>query len=439
MGKIKKLKLLLSLLLVALIAVSVVTVTGVLDINKLVSGSSDDYELPDIYDSIFSTDTTVNSPLLKTDIADVYYSMDTLGDVRFFKLSGGSLTEIEETGSFDVKASCSGQEIPATIHYIEYEGRTQGFGLFTNTLYEGVYLYDYAFFKVTDMFKAFSGESDLLMMLDVEKSRFYSDDKVFSEIFYLYSSHNSEHFLSENQRIVGMDARLRTDYKMFTSEIASQGSNKILFFSSRFYTALDDSGKIDIMSSGGSGENIDNVRYITDVAALKLWKTDEGTRYFADNGDGTFSLMLFDGSESSEIACFDGDINEDYVFSGRFMLNLATGEIYNCVKDKTVTLSYNDLRKDFAPDMFTVSANGKYCVFRGADTRGKPVFGVGDLTDGSTVSWEEDVFGYAASIEISNDGTAVATIATDENGSSYYQLLYNAANAAETGAADENG
>ena len=236
MARVKKYKIILSVLLVVLIGVGVVTVTGVFDINKLVRQheEANNEELLSTYEDVFLPMTGENSPLLKTDVENIYYAMDTQGNVNFYQAENGGLTMIEESGSFEVKAPCSGQEIPAVIHYIELPEQTIGYGLYTNTLYDGVYLYDYAFFKVTDMFPAFAGESDLLMLLDVDKSRFYQDDKVFSEAFYLYSDHTCSHFLNENQRIVDMNARMRTDYKMFTSDILGQTGN-VLFFSSRFY------------------------------------------------------------------------------------------------------------------------------------------------------------------------------------------------------------
>ncbi|MBQ6117804.1 MAG: hypothetical protein IJK98_01105, partial [Clostridia bacterium] len=185
MARVKKYKIILSVLLVVLIGVGVITVTGVFDINKLVRQheEANNEELLSTYEDVFLPMTGENSPLLKTDVENIYYAMDTQGNVNFYQAENGGLTMIEESGSFEVKAPCSGQEIPAVIHYIELPERTIGYGLYTNTLYDGVYLYDYAFFKVTDMVPAFAGESDLLMLLDVDKSRFYQDDKVFSEAF----------------------------------------------------------------------------------------------------------------------------------------------------------------------------------------------------------------------------------------------------------------
>ena len=420
---VKKYKIVLSLLLVVLVCVGVITVTGVFDINKIVKEHEEknNEELSADYRDVFLSMTDENSPLLKTDVENIYYAMDMEGGVRFYRAESGEFTMIEQSGEFTVKAPCSGQELPAVIHYIELPEQTIGYGLFTNTLYEGVYLYDYAFFKVTDMFPAFSDRSDLLMLLDVDKSRFYQDEKVFSEAFYLYSDHTCEHFLNENQRIVDMNARMRTDYKMFTSDILGQTGN-VLFFSSRYYTAYQDSEQIDILTSGGSGENVDNVQYIIGVDSLHMWETDAGVYYFGRTDTG-FALRCFDGENHEEIKAFEGSLQDDYLICGSYLLNKASGEIYGVLDGTVKQLDYSHFKKGFMPDLFAISENGVYCVVRGANNRNKPVIGMADFVADTMSDYEDDVFGYTASLHVQNDGTVIISAATGESASSYYQLV----------------
>ena len=420
---VKKYKIILSVLLLVLVCVGVITVTGVFDINAIVRKheEANNEELATSYTDVFLSMTGENSPLLKTDVENIYYAMDTEGNVNFYRAENGELTMIEESGSFDVKAPCSGQEIPAKIHYIELPERTIGYGLYTNTLYDGVFLYDYAFFKVTDMFPDFANEASLLMLLDVDKSRFYQDDKVFSESFYLYDDHTCAHFLNENQRIVDMNARMRTDYKMFTSDILGQTGN-VLFFSSRYYTAYEDSDQIDILTSGGDGENVDNVQYIVGVDSLHMWETDDGVYYLSKTDTG-FSLRRYDGKETTDIRAFEGTLAEDYLIDGQYLLHRATGEIYGVLSGETKQLDYSHFKKGFEPDMFSISENGVYCVVRGSNNRNRPVIGMTDFVSGAMTDYEHDVFGYTAVLHVQNDGTVIISTATGVSASSYYQLL----------------
>lgn len=425
----KKYKIILSALLVVLIAVAAVLLSGVLDINSLLnpeettSGNSAEGTQ---YTATYTVNTTAALPLMSTDIDNIYYTMTKSGEVKFYKVENAVITELPSTGTFDVTASCSSQNIPAKIYYLEIDGKTIGYGLYTSLLYEGIYIYDYAFFKVTEMFDSFKKEDGtLLLMIDVESERFYSEDKVYSEIFYLYSDHTTKHFLSEDQRTVDINARDKTDYKMFTDDILDQNAySNVLFFSSRYYLMYEESEFVDIFTSGGSGTNVDNIRYITDVADLIFWRTDEGVYFFAKHSDDTgFSLCLYDGGERKVIKSFTGDIKEDYIRSGKYLLNKATGEIYNCLDGTTKKIIYTCFKEGFTPDKFVMNESGTVCVIRGANTENVACGGIMNFTSDEMYAYTDEIFSYYANAQVLNDGTVVVSVTNGDNASAYYQLV----------------
>lgn len=428
----KKLKIILSVLLVVLIATAAVVFTGVLDINKRINKPTEPDNsangLGTDYKQTYTVDTAVSLPLMSTDFENIFYTMTKQGEVKFYQAVGGVLTQIPESGSFKVTAECSSQKLPAVIHYLEKDGHTVGYGLFTNILYPDVLLYDYAFFKVTDMFEGFKDDKGtLLMMLDVDNKRFYKEDKVYSEIFYLYSDHTSKYFLSEDQRTVAMDGKTKTDYKMFTDDILSQGDNKnVLFFSSRYYVSYDESGLADIFTSGGSGTNVDNVRYALNVASLNFWRSGSDTYYFSKSknyDDNSFILFRSDGNDTTEIKKFSGDIKKDYLISGEFILTKSTGEVYNCVSGQSLGIIYSCFKSGFTADLFTMSKNGKYAVIRGVNGDNMPACGIMDFDSNRITAYEDSVFAYIANVHALNDGSVYISAATGESASAFYQLI----------------
>ncbi len=427
----KKLKIILSVLLVVLVATAAVVFTGVLDINKKIDSQSETDNggsgLGTDYKQTYTVDTNVSLPLMSTDFDNIFYTMTKQGEVKFYQAAGGMLTQIPESGNFEVSAECSSQKLPAVIHYLEQDGHTVGYGLFTNLLYPDVLLYDYAFFKVTDMFEGFKDDKGtLLMMLDVDNTRFYKEDKIYSEIFYLYSDRTSEYFLSEDQRTVAMDGKTKTDYKMFTNDILSQGDNKnVLFFSSRYYVSYEETGLADIFTSGGSGTNVDNVRYAINVASLNFWRDGTDTYYFSNNEDNSFSLMRSDGNDATEVKKFSGDIKEDYLISGEFILTKSTGEVYNCISGQTITINYSCFKNGFTADLFTISENGKYAVVRGVNGDTMPACGVMDFAANTMTAYEDNVFAYIANAHVLDDGSVYISAATGESASAFYQLIKN--------------
>ena len=430
---VKRYKTILSVLLCVLTVFAVITVTGVVDINKIINEMEENTtETPKAtVADVFTTYSDAGFPLLETDIPGVFYAMSKTGDVNFFKAQNGNIEKIEDVGVFDVTVTCSGQKLPVTIHYVEIDGRTAGYGLFTNENHPDVFLYEYAFFKVTDQFDGYDSKSKLLLLADIEKSRFYDEDKIYSESFYLYESKETKNFLNEDQRIVDLNARLRADYKMFTDDILHQTDDKILFFSSRFYNDYGHSEQVDIFISGGYGENVDNNRYILDIASLNFWETENGIRYFAlKNTEDTdaaavtaISLMNYKDKKSEEIISFDGSLTEDFIISGTKLFNIKTGEIYDVVTDETVKFDSSVFSTSFTPDLFKAGEDGRYCIIRGKSNLGKPSLAIIDTETGKTYSYTDNVFGHIASMQALSDGTVILSLAASESAESYYQLV----------------
>lgn len=430
----KKYKIILSVLLVVLVAVAVVVVTGVVDIHKQsdpeepTSGNKAETEN---YEDAYTLNTSVALPLMKTDFETVFYTMTKQGDVKFYEVNEGKITSLEETGSFEVTAACSSQELPAVIHYIEKDGHTYGVGLFTNLLYPDVLIYDYAFFKVTDMFpQAGLSDDSLLMVLDVDNARFYDDNKVYSEIFVLHPDHSSEHFLSEDQRTVDLEAKMKTDYKMFTNDTLAKDQadeKNVLFLSSRYYADYRESGKTDIFSSGGFGTNTDNLRYVIDVDTLHFWRDEGDTYFFRDNEDGSFSLKAYYASgETETIAVFEGDLSEDYLIDGQYLFNKKTGKVTDVLTNRSKQVIFTCFKSGFTADLFAISENGKYAVIRGVNTNNTAGVGVMNFETDEIYAYTDDVFGYVANMNVLNDGTVVISAASGESAAAYYQLISSA-------------
>lgn len=447
---IKRYKAILSVLLAVLIAFAVVTVTGVFDINKIIKEKEEGNTVASApkhsYEDVFDTFTAAGLPLLKTDIENVFYTMSTEGEVSFYRVANRNIEKLDNVRSMDISVSCSGQTLPVTIHYIELDGKTLGYGLFTNKEHPEVFLYDYAFFKLTNQFDAYDSKSKLLLLADIEKERFYDENKVYSESFYLYDKGDTKNFLNEDQRIVDLNARLRTDYKMFTDKILHQDESKILFFSSRFYNDYEYSDQVDIFISGGSGENVDNNRYILDVASLDFWRTEDGVLYFAKNkteepasGEnteadaGSFRLMRYTDGKSTEVITFAGNLETDFILDGSFLFNIKSGEIYDVLTGKTFKVDYTKFETSFTPDLFEISENGKYCIVRGKSNLGKPSIGVLNVESGDFYSYTDNVFGHIASMQILNDSTIILSLAANESATAYYQLVSMVGAAPSTG------
>ena len=387
------------------------------------------------YTEAFTENRDAAEPLLRTSFENVYYTLTRQGDARFYAYAGGALAPVDETEAYEVSCTCSGQTLTATVHILEKDGRTFGCGLFTNKLHPEVLYYDYAFFRVADFFENYrdtngvrpASAGALLLLLDTDPTRFYSNEKVYSEAFILNADHTAKRFLSNDQRVVGMDGREKADYKMFTDAILDQHTGRnVLFFSSRYYVDYAESGKTDIFTSGGSDSNIDNVRYLTDVHGLYFWQRDGELRFFRSAGDG-FSLLVYGGSGEPAAAGGYGGSIADYIVRGEYLLNKATGAVSSVYNGVVGSVTYTCFKSGFQADLFEISPNGKYCVIRGANTGNVAACGLMDLEKGVMRAYTDEVFGRIASMSVQDDGSVILSVAADNEGSSFYQLTANAA------------
>ncbi|MBQ6023947.1 MAG: hypothetical protein IJR51_11250 [Clostridia bacterium] len=451
----KKLKVILALLLVVLIAVAAIFATGVLDIRRRtneVDPKSGNYATSTVYTDFYQMQTSVQLPLMKTDFENIFFTMTKQGEVVFYQVIGGSITPLAEAGSYEVTATCSAQPLTATIHYIEQDGHTFGCGLFTNLMRQDVLFYDYAFFKVTDMFEKYTDTNGVnyykrgakLLLIDTDSARFYSDEKVYSEAFVLNEDHSTSIFLSNDQRAVGMDAREKSDYKMFTDDILDQNTaSNVLFFSSRYYVEYTEGGKVDIFTSGGSGTNIDNVRYIMEVDGLYFWNYEGDTYFFRKDqenpGQGEFFTLTAYNQSSKEVRpvnVFSGNLENDYIVRGPYIFSKKTGHVMNVLTGDNYNLPYTAFGITFAADLFDISENGRYCAVRGIADNNKVGCGVMDLATGTMVAYKDDVFANIANMNVLNDGTVMLSVAEGENAAVYYQLTAVIPNTAAQNASD---
>ncbi len=358
------------------------------------------------FKKLFVESKTAELPLLKTDFDGIFYTMDTLGNVNFYKLVDGVLTSIEESGVYSVAPRCSGQNIPAQVHYITVDGKANGFGLYTAANNSGVLLFDYAFFKVCDLPDNFADENELLLLIDTDKTRFYGE-KLYSEQFYLDTDDmTTSYFLSEEQRHAGMDGLKVKDYKMFTDEILHQPYRNIYFFTSRAYVA-DDVKLVDIYTSGGYDTNVDNIRVVRNMLGMTFYRTNEGIYYYSAEDEG-FVIYFYDGNDYSIIRTFEGNLDTDYFRSGTATLQKNNGIIYDIATNKEYTIDYTAFGTAFVVSDFVM--NGRYAAIIGESPIGGMQIGVLDTEDGKLTVFKDFSNKNMEQIHITNDGYLVISI-----------------------------
>ena len=103
-------------------------------------------------DGLIRKRAAADYPLMPTQIDGVFVSANPYGLFNFYEYADGGLTACTDAQEMDVTVTCSHQEIPAKLHYLQRGDQLTGYGLFLSTLYEDdVRLYAYAFLQLVNM------------------------------------------------------------------------------------------------------------------------------------------------------------------------------------------------------------------------------------------------------------------------------------------------
>ena len=175
--------------------------------------------------------------------------------------------------------------------------------------------------------KAPAGYGDgYLLLAAFDKENFYRQDKVWSEIYEFSADKKSySTYVSQNTRLVNSQGVFRQDWIMMTDEFMANLGDAKYFMSSRYYTEDETGIRTDIMKYSNA--------YRPEIIKKDIYGT-----WFVNDGDGMhflrktekgFESVATDGKgKEKKVAEFDGDLFEDYLRSGNFVV---------CKKDRKVT------------------------------------------------------------------------------------------------------
>ncbi|MBQ3150619.1 MAG: hypothetical protein IJB86_05170 [Clostridia bacterium] len=268
-------------------------------------------------DSAVTTRNTYGGPMLTTDIDNVFLNIQSNGYFTFYENRGGALSAISDVQTVDVRAECSHQEIPATVHYIERNGVVTGYGLFTTSICsEDVRLFDYAFFRIANMPEGYGSDKHILM-IDFDAADFALNDKTYSEAFGLdIASGKLTKLTSDNGRTIDRFGRFRSDWAQLNDALIDFSLDK-LYLSGRNY--LLDSTSADLIFIEGNTKT--KPTWKSSGLYENYLNTLDGKLYYAKEAEGGFGIfsMTPDGTET-RISAYSGSVN-DYLFCGDYIFN----------------------------------------------------------------------------------------------------------------------
>ncbi|MBQ8210884.1 MAG: hypothetical protein IJZ35_09915 [Clostridia bacterium] len=417
-------KLIIIICVLALVCVFAVLVfSGIFDLSKITGDESttEEYEglISDSYVADISATATQSLPYLKTDIENIFYTIDADGNVKFYKLENNTFTQVDATGTYSTSVVLSEMKISADITYYKTDEKICGYGVYTAD--ENVYtLYPYAFFCLRSYGENYEGSSSssCLLLIDTTQEDFYSNDKIFEESFtFKFSDSSASRSISEASRTVGISGAKRDDYFFINDTTVENSVANQLFFSGRYYAESDT--KVDIMRTGGSGNNTDNIRIAKNV--LGYWLYNDGTdlTYVTEDESGNVAVQKYNWkSQTAEtVKIFEGVSKDKILLSGNYMYVNGKNIIYNLVDNTESSLAYGKANALVAD---TFVADGENILIRGYVNNEYPVVIIANGETGKvSSSYANNIFRDAVNPVVLENGQFMFTTENTE-GYSYY-------------------
>lgn len=311
-------------------------------------------------DSVLLARKITTIPFMPTDIPTVAYTADAAGNVTYYEFDGTQYGEIAPTGTAELSVPLSGQQIPVKIPYIERDGVLTGFGVFSSEASNAdVYIYNFVIFKICNLPAAYAQDGKCLLLAYTDQTQAYSLDPVWEEAYLLdRASGTTERFLSENNRMLGINGAVRSDFCMITDTALTADASAIPFFSGRSYDLNESANaSVDIYVKDGAKETL----AVSGVADKYVKPLPNGAFAYLKKTDGGFRTVKYENGTETTITAFYASYGSSYIRSGDYLLSKEDGRIYTTYDNTVIeTAGYK-----INPLVFAVSPDGKHVVMAG--------------------------------------------------------------------------
>lgn len=320
-----------SVLLAASIALVVLTMNGTLKRKPDTSGTVENgnYVSTD-FAQLKPVAVQSQNPLVQSDFDSIFYTFDADGNFKFYEYNGETITDYSgEVKTVTVTPECTYNKIPIVINFIVKDGKTLGYGLFTNKNNADVTLYSYVFAKLVDAPAIYSLKGRMLL-LSTDPDEAYVADKTYTEIFdFNYSAGTCTPVFTQKDRNADKSGKLSERWNIITDGFLKSVNKKAAVISGKLYnTGTETFDVYDINTSSNTPD-------VSGMYGSYLRENPEDNSYvYLKKTSSGFKSASYLGQET-EIARFDGDL-KDYVFGGDWVYSVKERKIVNLINKKTI-------------------------------------------------------------------------------------------------------
>ncbi len=352
--------------------------------------------------------------LVQTDIPDVFYGITTDYKVKYYQYRDNKMVAVQSTDTVTTEVDFGNEKLPVTIDYVKLGSKVYGIGLFAAEEGKDVYFYNLMIFKLTNLPAEYNEEGKALLLATTSRNALTQGDILWPESFTIdLESGKTSRFLKVINRSIDVNTGAGVaDFCVLTQEGYNSTAKQIPFITAREYE--QGSGKQDIFVKNGTKESL----FAEDIYG-KFLLADGDSVIFMRKTDVGFDVIRKTGEDEKTVRSFYGTMGTDYLHSGKYLLNVNDGNLYNMLTgEKTMLVGF---RMD--PEMMAISDDGKYVVMLGTVKNMMDYqVHIFNLESGEYARFEDKNYSSHSNLTFINGSTAVYTALDPNQGYEYVVL-----------------
>ena len=349
--------------------------------------------------------------LVQTDIPDVFYGITTDYKVKYYQYRDNRMVAVQSTNSITTEVDFGNETLPVTIDYVKLGSKVYGIGLFVAEEGEEVYFYNMMVFKLTNLPAKYAEEGKALLLATTSRNALTQGDVLWPESFTIdLESGKTSRFLKIINRSIDINTGAGvTDFCILTQQGYNSTTNQVPFITAREYE--QGSGMQDIFVKNGTKESL-----FAENIYGKFLLTDGDSVIFMRKTNTGFDVVRKTGETEETVRSFYGTMGADYLHSGKYLLNVNDGNLYNMLTgEKTMLVGF---RMD--PEMMVISDDGKYVVMLGTVKNMMDYqVHIFNLESGEYAKFEDQNYSNHSNLTFINNTTAVYTVLDPNQGYEY--------------------
>ncbi|MBQ4644637.1 MAG: hypothetical protein IJB72_02640 [Clostridia bacterium] len=352
---------------------------------------------------------------IQSDIENVYYSVSSENEVKYFEYKNGAMKPLQATGTVNAQITMDKESLLVTINYVKTGDSVFGISIFRSEDNPGSTLHNVITFKLVDLPEKHKADGKVLLLAVANSESSSRRYNLWTDSFIvdLKSGATTRFLTADNSNSYSVA------YSVLTNSAYATDGEMIPFFTTREYG--DGSGKKDLFVKNGANEAL----FATDVYGEYIYADKDVIAYLKATETGFNIVKKEDTKEEKLVFSLYGNFSTDYLYHQEYILNKNDGNLYNAKAGEEIALAGYKMSD---AEMMSISPDGRYLVVLGTvNSVADYQVHIFDLKKNDYAKFEELNFSQHYNLTFVDD-TRVMYVVVDPNGG-YEQVVFDVSKA----------